>query len=307
MKKYIFLLAILSFVFIGCSDDNDTETVSDIPFLEFDNTNQKGITTNLTNPTVIKRLDSLVYYKYTNWNPQFKMNNLTQGDANAGCEKIVRKFYYNEIDLVDRIEEVHYRSGDPNTHFGNPNGFYKETTYFQYENQQIVKQNDNTLINEITYEYANGKMINKTGQQIREEVYNYFEGYFKIHILPYQENVTNSKQIFTSPENPNVDIYIDVYLDSFRNQYRYVYDNVDYKHTGIKNIFNPIANMFPTTFTNGYFDFTNINSVHFSSGNFRSQSIFQTYQFIVDQDHYPRIIQVGNYTRGEQYYYYYKN
>jgi len=319
MKNKYLSLAFFSFLLLSCNNDDNIKEQenSELKFLEADNTDQMGITSTLTNPVKIKQLDSLVYYEYTNWKPEYKMNFISE-EYNYGCSKVKRIYYYNADDLVERIDQIHYRSGNPNTHFGNPNGFYKQATIFLYENGKITKE-FNSEIREVgdevpidfdsyhvSYIYEGDNLVKKVNShEGRDEQYTYFSNYFTVHALPAKKgNGIGAKE---TPEDLNLDIYVDIYQDQFKNHIKYDLGTKVYDHQNIKNIFNPIGNMFPDNFLINYFDFSQINSTHFSSGIYYPTTVFTRKQFIVDTDMYPKTVQEGSFSRGSQYLYYYKN
>jgi len=320
MKKSLFTTVAIAFLFLNCSDDHavSEETTNILQFLETDNTNQMGVTNTLTRPAKLKQLDSLVYYEYTNWKPEYKMNIVLEENNYVSCSKVKKIFYYNAENLVERIDQIFYRSGNPDTHFGNPTGYYKQATVFLYENGKITKEFNYTIrevgdvipidfdSHHISYIYENDKLVKKiNSHEGRDEQYTYYTNYFTVHALPGKKGYNVSKK--ETPEDPNLDIYFDVYQDEFKNHIKYDLGAQVYNHQNIKNIFNPIGNMFPDNFFNNFSDFTQVNSTHFSTGMSYPTSIFTRKQFIVDVDKYPTTIQEGNFNMGSQYIYYYKN
>lgn len=243
MKKSLFTTVTIAFLFLNCSDDNvvSDQTPNEVPFLESDNTNQMGVTSTLTSPVKIKQLDSIVYYEYTNWKPEYKMNMTSEENNYASCTKVKKIFYYNAENLVERIDQIHYRSGNPDSHFGNPNGFYKQATVFLYENGKITKE-FNSYISEvgdevhidfdsyhISYIYEGDKLVNKiNSHEGRDEQYTYFTKYFTVHALPGKKGYSVSEK--ETPEDPNLDIYFDVYQDEFKNHIKYDLRTQVYNH-----------------------------------------------------------------------------
>ena len=300
MKKYIFPLAFLSFVLIGCSDDNSFENgpaeegpIIKVDFPNIDNTQAMNVSTNLSAPmnTNVK-MDSLKMYYYSNYHynengpgmsyknqinsiPGPVINSNTQYFTYAAngfvSERTIR---FNTFYISDDVLKVvyHYNYTNQNTIESIVvkvlvNDVEKRNEVFTYD--ATVQQN---LLNTITRNTFNIESVANANYITPKNVYN------------AERNMFPSQTDFQFLYSVNASLY--EILSDLNADFDFSYDYLKYY-----NYINTHCTFVKTINDNGLVEFPLANI-----------------QYKVRADHYPEIIQYGDpYNGGYRYSYYYKN
>lgn len=306
---------------MSCESEIDTINRDDLhtivpiyPFEEINNENFNNASNLLSNPNVVMKLDSVVRYRYYNFNPEEKFrkknseenrfissNNTIKGVPPVEpTNKQVDVFSYNNLGKVSIIKTY--------TNYSDNLEMLGDLSMIQH----FVHNAQNNIINYRNDEYLDG-MIYKNGclfEYLDDKLIT-FQHYSGNTILESPRSVVVSnnkvsiKDVIYNTWVQNGYIYN---LDSFKNVISYGYYNQPNQIVGKfyypKNIFNPYNNLYPDNFK-AYLYFTNpeIATKHilsYSENNYSEQ-------IQVNQNGYPEVVQKGTYNDGYRTFYYYSN
>lgn len=309
MKKIsIFLLTIVAMY--SCATDfidDDTPSVINFPFETLDQTNFNNATQSLTAPPTNIRLDSVVYYRFYNFNPNTGTSSYDQ---------------YNRSENITYAPPPPEPTGRTSEHFTYyENGFVKNKVICSnqdYRNVDIKKRGG--VIGIQFFDYDENSNLIQSGYQdlddtsllIIKSIFNYDQnaqliqlnmndGYtskfskngneLKVQTF-YHTDILTTTNVYTIDHFNNIIKNIETYSNG---------ENAEFFNYP-KNIFHPFVNLFPSNFyphlimgaySGGF--------THFSSG--RSNSYYESIQ--LNEFGFPEIIQFGSYDDGYRTKYYY--
>lgn len=302
MKESILKLVFLSFVFIGCTDDNDLSNDNSGPaeegpiikenFPNIDNTQAMNVGSNLTAPTDTNvKLDSLKMYFYMDYfysenGPGMSYKNNKSIPA-PGINSNTQYFSYNANGFVSERTirfNTFYKSADVlkvvfNYEYTNENSFDNITIRVLVNEEERYHENfvydssiEQNLLNTIQHNNFNILSFDNANYLTPKNVYN------------AERNMFPSQTSFQYLYLINTSLY--EILSGLNSDFEFSYEYLKYN-----NFINTHC-----TFINTINDF---NLVQFPLENI---------QYKVRPDHYPEIIQFGDpYNGGYRYSYYYQN
>ena len=305
MKKiHLFIIALSSFA--SCSSEDPQEMVK-FRFENLDLTNYNNASNVLTTPPSNVRLDSVVYYRYYQFDPNTGTSSYDQYSRSENTTyappppdptgRTSEHFTYHEngfvkqislyinkdyrnVDLTNRgeLEQVQNFEYDANKNL-------TQVSYFRFNGVDEILITSNFIYDDNNFliqEDKNDGFVNKfnrNGEKLKiDEFYNY--------------TIPN----YTSEYN----------LDRFNNILKFNTIGNSYHHSDnfsySKNIYHPFANLLPKNmYPHLFFGNHDGGFVHFASRNLNSY--FQNIQ--INSHGFPEIIQSGSYDDGYRRKYYY--
>lgn len=300
MKKYLLPLAFLSFVLIGCSDDDSLNNepaeegpIVKVDFPNVDNTQAMNVSSNLSVPTNTNvKLDSLKMYYYSNYHynengPGMSYRNQINSTPAPVINSNTQYFTYDTNGFVSE------RTIRFNT-FYTSNDVPKVIFKYNYTNQNTIESIViRVLVNEVEkyneeflYDFSDEQNLFNTIQRNNFNIESFANATYVTpkNVYNAERNMFPSQTDFQFLYSVNTSLY--EILSDLNADYEFSYNYLMYY-----NYINTHCTFVKTINDNGLVEFPLANI-----------------QYKVREDHYPEIIQYGDpYTGGFRYLYYYQD